>query len=126
MKQHVLFLALSAAVLGFGHPVWAQQAAPMPGMATSPQPEGEGPAAMMSGMNKMTKDMAAVPMTGDMDRDFVGMMIPHHQGAIAMARVELAHGKDPMLRKMARDIIAAQEKEIGEMKAWQAKHPAAR
>ena len=108
-------------------PVLAQQTAPMPGM-TMPMKPGAKPAdgSMMSAMDKMSKDMAAVPMTGDADRDFVGMMLPHHQGAIDMAKYELAHGKDPSMLKLARAIVAAQDKEVAEMKAWQAKHPAAR
>ena len=51
------------------------------------------------------------------------MMLPHHQGAIDMAKIELEFGKDPMLKKMAGEIIAAQEKEIEAMKAWQSKTP---
>ena len=62
----------------------------------------------------------------DADADFVGMMIPHHQGAIDMARYELANGKDPAMRRMAQNVIAAQEKEIAAMKSWQAKHPVSR
>ena len=46
------------------------------------------------------------------------MMIPHHQGAIDMAKVELKYGKDPELKKLAQDIIDAQEKEISFMKDW--------
>jgi uncharacterized protein (DUF305 family) len=108
-------------------PVLAQQTQPMPGMTIPMKPgatAAEG--SMMSAMDKMSKDMAAIPITGDADRDFVGMMIPHHQGAIDMANFELAHGKDPAIRKLARAIIAAQNKEIAGMKAWQAKHPGAR
>ena len=63
-----------------------------------------------------------VPYTGDADRDFVAGMIAHHQGAIDMAKVELQYGKDPWLRRLARNIIAAQQKEIAFMQAWQAKH----
>jgi hypothetical protein len=79
---------------------------------------------MMAGMEKMSRDMANAPMTGNADRDFVAMMIPHHQGAIDMARVQLRDGKDPALRRLATEIVAAQEKEIAMMKQWQAAHPA--
>ncbi len=82
-----------------------------------------GPAdkAFMAGMQKMMKDMDVKP-TGNTDKDFVLMMMPHHQGAIDMAKVELQYGKDPMLRKLSTDIVKAQEQEIGEMKAWLAKN----
>jgi uncharacterized protein (DUF305 family) len=62
-------------------------------------------------------------LTGDADKDFVMLMIPHHQGAIDMANIELKYGKDETLRAMAQAIVAAEEKEIKEMKDWQAKHP---
>jgi uncharacterized protein (DUF305 family) len=80
--------------------------------------------AMMSGMQTMQRNMAAAPMTGDPDKDFVAMMIPHHQGAVDMAKVELQYGKDRQMRALATAIIAAQRREIAEMKAWQAKHAA--
>ena len=84
---------------------------------------GEAPSsrAYMLGMEKMNRDMGAA-MTGDADRDFVSMMIPHHQGAIDMAKVELQFGRNPMLRQMSEEIIKAQEAEIAEMKAWQAQN----
>lgn len=66
---------------------------------------------------KMHKDMD-IAFTGDADADFVRGMIPHHQGAIDMARVMLAHGKDPALKKLATSIIAYQEKEIAMMRDW--------
>ena len=77
--------------------------------------------AFMSSMETMMKNMDVKP-SGNTDKDFVSMMMPHHQGAIDMAKVELQYGKDPMLRKMATEIVKAQEKEIGEMKSWQSKH----
>ncbi|HXE24781.1 MAG TPA: DUF305 domain-containing protein [Roseiarcus sp.] len=70
-------------------------------------------ASMKTMMNRMN-----VKPTGKPDRDFVLMMIPHHQGAIDMAKVELQYGTDPELRQLATDIVAAQEKEIAQMKAW--------
>jgi uncharacterized protein (DUF305 family) len=70
---------------------------------------------MMSGMMQ--------GMTGNADRDFVLMMIPHHEGAVDMAKVELQYGTDPQLRALAEKIIAAQGPEIAEMKAWLEKNP---
>ena len=97
---------------------------PMPGMTMPTKPGATTVENSMSAMDKMAKDMAAVPTTSDADRDFAGMMIPHHQGAIDMARYELAHGNDPEMLKLARDVVAAQEREIAGMKAWLAGHPA--
>jgi uncharacterized protein (DUF305 family) len=73
-------------------------------------------------MDKMMADMH-MQGTGDPDKDFAIMMMPHHQGAIDMAKVELQFGKDQQLRAMAQMIIDAQEKEIAEFKEWLAKHP---
>ena len=78
--------------------------------------------AFTASMQTMMKDMDVRP-TGRTDKDFVRMMLPHHQGAIDMAKVELQYGKDPMLRKLAGDIIQAQEKEIDAMRVWLAKNP---
>ena len=66
-------------------------------------------------MTKMMNDMAAKP-TGDVDRDFVAMMIPHHQGAIDMAVIELRYGKNEQLRRIAQEIIVDQMQEIAAMK----------
>lgn len=66
---------------------------------------------------KMHKDMD-IRYSGDADADFVRGMIPHHQGAIDMARIVLAHGKDPEIRKLAESVIRDQEKEVAMMKDW--------
>lgn len=66
---------------------------------------------------KMHKDMD-IAYSGDADADFVRGMIPHHQGAIDMARIVLAHGKDPEIRKLAESVIRDQEKEVAMMQDW--------
>lgn len=108
-------------------PALAQQtpnrnAASAPAMSGMAAPVSPADHALTAGMAKMNEAMSAAPMTGNPDRDFVSMMVPHHQGAIDMAQVELRYGKDPILRRMAEDIVAAQQKEIAEMRRWQAKH----
>jgi len=94
----------------------------MPGMSMG-QPKASNPEikAFTDANTKMHRAMSA-KLTGNADRDFVQGMIPHHQGAIDMARVESQYGTDPELRKLAEDIIAAQEKEIALMKQWQQSH----
>ena len=69
---------------------------------------------MMGSMDGM-KNM---PMSGDPDKDFAMMMKIHHQGAVDMAEMELAHGKSPAMKDMARKIIAAQKKEIAQFDRW--------
>jgi uncharacterized protein (DUF305 family) len=106
-------------------PAEAQPSAAMPGMNMS-APANTGSSASTQGFRHadetMMKDMSAPPYTGDADKDFVTHMIPHHQGAIEMARVELKYGKDPELRKLAKNIIRAQHDEIGFMERWQSRH----
>lgn len=72
---------------------------------------------MKSGMDSMQN----MEMSGDMDKDFAMMMKIHHQGALDMAKMELAHGKSPAMKAMAKKIIAAQKKEIAEFNRWLAK-----
>ena len=70
----------------------------------------------MAPMEKMMSAMTGMASTGNADADFLMMMIPHHQSAIEMAKVELETGSDPATKEMAQKIIDAQEAEIAEMK----------
>jgi hypothetical protein len=72
---------------------------------------------MNGDMAKMMRDMHASGYTGRPDVDFLAMMIPHHQGAVDMARAVLRHGEDPLTRQLAEDIIAGQQAEIAAMTA---------
>jgi len=87
--------------------------------AHSQQPASSDEAAFLkendAAMTKMMNDMAAKP-SGDIDRDFVAMMTPHHQGAIDMAVIELRYGKNETLRRLAQEIIVDQMQEIDAMK----------
>ena len=93
----------------------------MAGMAMGA--EGPSTDGYKAAMDKMHKDMM-IEYTGNADIDFVRGMIPHHRGAIDMAKVELANGKDPEIRKLAEGVISAQEAEITKMQTWLAAHPA--
>ena len=66
-------------------------------------------------MNKMMNDMSIRP-AGDVDHDFVAMMVPHHQGAVDMAQAELRYGHDEHLRRIAQEIIVEQLQEIAAMR----------
>ncbi|MBC7939635.1 MAG: DUF305 domain-containing protein [Chitinophagaceae bacterium] len=74
-------------------------------------------ASMMMGMDGMQK----MTMSGDVDKDFAMMMKLHHQQALDMAEMQLAHGKSPEMKTMAKQIIAAQKKEIAQFDKWLAK-----
>ncbi len=133
----ILSALIMTALIGAASPVLAQDASKtMPGMKMDhskmdgmkmdgPMMKGNAPAndaakAFAEANMKMHKDMT-MEFTGEADVDFINGMIPHHQGAIDMAEIELKYGKDPEARKLAQDIIAAQKTEIAFMKAWLAK-----
>ena len=71
---------------------------------------------LMQGMNQMNQDMMAAAQYKDPDVAFAAGMLPHHIGAVKMAEVELKYGKDPEMRKLAEDIINAQQAEIEQCK----------
>lgn len=101
----------------------AQTAKPPMSHASMPQAGMKGAMAgdmkhsMMAGMESMNK----MTMSGNTDKDFAMMMKIHHQGALDMAEMELAHGKSPEMKAMAKRIIASQKKEIAEFDKWLAK-----
>jgi hypothetical protein len=79
---------------------------------------------MDESMKRMDADMNSAPMNGNDDHDFVTMMMPHHQGAIDMAKAELIYGKDPVMRRLAEEIIVDQQSEIQAMQLWLSKQTA--
>ena len=93
------------------------------GTAAAQTPETSATTAYKHAMATMMEHMEQ-PYTGDADRDFVTGMLPHHQGAVDMARVELRYGRDPALLKLAREIVASQTREQAFMRRWLAQHPA--
>jgi uncharacterized protein (DUF305 family) len=85
--------------------------------ATNDSPKDEEFArALTAGMDKMHREMAT-SRTGNPDVDFLASMIPHHAGAVEMARLVLIHGRDPLVRRLAEEIIASQQTEIAAMQA---------
>ncbi|KQN00203.1 hypothetical protein ASE82_17785 [Sphingomonas sp. Leaf230] len=71
------------------------------------------------------KTSMVMPSTGDPDTDFLRGMIPHHEGAVEMARAEIATGTDPKIRAMAEEVIRNQQAEIATMQTWLAERQAA-
>ena len=92
-------------------------AMPVPYAANRPDLAAEQPflSENDAAMNKMMSDMTIKP-TGDIDRDFVAMMVPHHQGAIDMAQAELRYGHNERLRRIAQEIVVTQQQEIPAMR----------
>ena len=121
-RQIVAMLAAAAIVLAGA--AFAQKADTMDhSKMDTPMPYDAAAStkAYMGAMEKMHKDMM-MSYTGDSDKDFVIGMLPHHQGAVDMAKIELQYGKDPELKKLATNIIKSQDEEIAFMKAWMAKN----
>ncbi|MXP63280.1 DUF305 domain-containing protein [Roseomonas sp. M0104] len=112
-----MFLATGGLLAGLvlaspGQAQHAGQAAP-----GGARPEASASTEYRAAAERMRRDLN-LPVTGDPDRDFAAGMIAHHQGAIDMARVQLRYGRDPVLRKMAEEIIATQEQEIAVLRTY--------
>jgi uncharacterized protein (DUF305 family) len=88
------------------------------GAATQPKGDTSPSSLAFNGINSKMHESMNITFTGNADVDFVKGMIPHHQGAIDMAKTVMAFGKNPEIRKLAEDIVRAQESEIAMMKAW--------
>src|SRR5580765_4344338 len=110
-----IFKSLYLGIVLWGMCLSAQAALshePITPTASSPSFEQQ----MAETMRKMDQDMVAAPMSGDPNHDFSAMMIPHHQGAIDMAKTYLLHGQDSALRRLAQEIIVTQQQEIQVMR----------
>ena len=106
----------------------ARNSAQMPSTASHTNMTHDGMKSGMTGSEGMKKSMMTgmegmqkMTMSGDTDKDFAMMMKMHHQQAVEMAEMELANGKSPEMKTMARNIIAAQKKEIAQFDKWLAK-----
>ncbi len=109
MKMRTAFFCLLVAV------ATAEQA---------PPPAASFMKVMHVSMQRMDREMLTAPMDGNVDHDFATMMMPHHQGAIEMAEAELSYGKDPVMRRLAQEILVDQQSEIDAMSLWLNKNTA--
>ncbi|WP_455342486.1 DUF305 domain-containing protein [Variovorax durovernensis] len=87
-------------------------------MSSAQMQKGSGSDEMMKSMMSGMDGMQKMKMSGDTDKDFAMLMKMHHQQALEMAKPEIAHGKSPELKAMARKIIKDQTKEIAQLDAW--------
>ena len=115
----LLVVSVSRAQAPHQHEISPSQSLPSPSIAAE-----SFTSLVMQAMEHMHRDMSIVP-SGDPDRDFAAMMIPHHQGAVDMAKVELQFGKNPVLRRLAQGIIVEQLQEIEVMQRELRQLPAA-
>ena len=112
-----LWLACTAVQAQNAMPMAASASAPKAGMQSSMMGSADMKQSMKAGMDSMHN----MQTTGDMDKDFAMMMKMHHQQALDMAEMQIAHGKSAELKAMATKIVSSQKKEIAQFDKWLAK-----
>lgn len=135
----LLTITAATFVIAFSSQAYAQDAAALPAACSAAEaaapmadkemggmamgaPMDDAHKALMAGMDQMNTNMMAGAANPDIDVAFVCGMLPHHQGAITMAKAELQYGKDEWTKALAQQIITAQEKEIADMTKWLEDH----
>ena len=116
MKKLITFITLSAVAIS--NYAQANEQPHQAHMNMSMSTDSAMQQELMQGMNQMNQDMMAAAQYKDPDVAFAAGMLPHHIGAVKMAEVELKYGKDPEMRKLAENIINAQQAEIKQMQKW--------
>ena len=120
MKKLMTFITLSA--IAISNYAQANEQPHQAHMNMSMSADSAMQQELMQGMDQMNQDMMAAAQYKDPDVAFAAGMLPHHIGAVKMAEVELKYGKDPEMRKLAEDIINAQQAEIEQMQKWLKAH----
>ena len=118
MRSMCLFSILVILISVVTLAAWRQASQSRGGAAMA----GDDWSELTASMNKMHAAMGSVEPSGDSDADFVRLMLPHHLGAIDMAKTQVLYGKDPQMRRLAQEIITDQQSEIELMQLWLKRH----